>query len=209
MYLLEGVKPLEDAFYMDVKIKTVFLREGTENRPVFTETDTIILSRDLFNRLSDTESSQGIIAVAEKYSYDNKSFSESVKDGNILIMDRLQDPGNIGTIIRTAEAAGYKGIIMMRGSGDVYSPKVVRAAAGSLFRMPVINADTVAEATELIKITGKKMVVIGNEGQGVRDDFINSADLKIKIPMEGSIESLNAAVAAGILMYQSQKINFK
>ena len=108
MYLLEGVKPLEDAFYMDVKIKTVFLREGTENRPVFTETDTIILSRDLFNRLSDTESSQGIIAVAEKYSYDNKSFSESVKDGNILIMDRLQDPGNIGTIIRTAEAAGCK-----------------------------------------------------------------------------------------------------
>lgn len=226
LYMLEGIKPLEDALRMGVKIKSVFLREGTGSRPGFEESDVIVLNNELFKKLSDTESSQGVIAVAEKYRYDSGSFTDAVNGGNVLIMDRLQDPGNIGTIIRTAEAAGYKGIVMMRGSGDVYSPKVVRAAAGSLFRVPVINLDTASEAAALMKNMGKKIVVtcfdtdiscfdadltsdvavvIGNEGSGVSEEFINSADLKVKIPMEGSIESLNAAVAAGILMYRSLK----
>lgn len=228
LYLLEGVKPLEDALGMGIRVSTVFLREGSEEKYEFPDSIAIRLERELFENLSETRNSQGVIAVAEKKLYSRSAFAEAVSDGNILIMDRLQDPGNIGTIIRTAEAAGYRGIMMSSGSGDVYAPKVVRAAAGSLFRMPVINVSGAAEAADIAEELGKRLVVtcldaelscfeadltenialvIGNEGSGVSEEFIKASHIKIKIPMEGSIESLNAAVAAGILMYQSQKIN--
>ena len=228
LYLLEGVKPLEDALSLGTAVKTIFLRDGEQAGKSFSEEATVILERELFDKLSETRTSQGVIAVAQKKLCSFETFAEAVSDGNILVIDRLQDPGNIGTIIRTAEAAGYKGIMMIAGSGDVYAPKVVRAAAGSLFRMPIINTGRAAEAADMIKSLGKRIVVtcpdtelscfdvditedtalvIGNEGQGVSEELINASHIKVKIPMEGSIESLNAAVAAGILMYQSYKIN--
>ncbi len=230
LYLLEGIKPLQDAFSMGVGIRTVFLRDDTVTEESFPSEKCISLDEKLFARLSDTETSQGVIAVAEqkKLSLDEFAEAVSVGTGNIVVMDRLQDPGNIGTIIRTAEAAGYRGIVMMTGSGDVYSPKVVRAAAGSLFRMPVIHAADPREVSAIAKSLGKKLavtcledaqscfdadlseniaLVIGNEGRGVSSQLLDLADMRVRIPMEGSIESLNAAVAAGILMYQSQKKN--
>lgn len=139
-------------------------------------------------------------------------------------MDRLQDPGNIGTIIRTAEAAGYKGIIIVKGTGDVYSPKVVRAAAGSVLRMPMIKAEEPEDVSAFCKEHGKRLIgtsvrnakpfyqvdltnnvalVIGNEGNGMSSELEDLSCENIMIPMEGDNESLNAAVAAGIIMYQS------
>ena len=227
LYLLEGIKPLEDALDMGIELRTILVRDDVEVHDTFPEGKTVLLDRELFSRLSETKTPQGVIAVAEKNIYDEESFAAAVSRGNVLIMDRLQDPGNIGTIIRTAEAAGYKGIVMMDGSGDVYAPKVVRAAAGSLFRMPIINIRGAGEAVRMMNRLDKKIVVtcldtqlscfeadmtedialvIGNEGRGVSEDFMDASHMKVKIPMEGSIESLNAAVAAGILMYQSQKI---
>ncbi len=226
MYLLEGIKPLEDALDMGIKAVTVFEEEGSRLGHRLEGQRKILLSRPLFQALSDTESSQGVIAAVEMRRYDMDGFREAVGGRNVLIMDRLQDPGNIGTIIRTAEAAGYGGIVMMAGSGDVYSPKVVRAAAGSLFRVPVVKIGKTSDAIRLVEKMGKRLavtcldggtdcfeadiasdtaLVIGNEGNGVSGQFIDAADVRIKIPMEGSIESLNAAVAAGILMYQSRK----
>jgi len=179
---------------------------------------------DLFARLSGTENPQGIIAIAEKVAPDREEFGKRVAGGNVLVMDRLQDPGNIGTVIRTVEAAGYRGVVTVTGGGDVYSPKAVRAAAGSLFRVPVINMPTADEALGFLRELGKTIVatsiedavlcfdadlrsnialVIGNEGGGVSKDFTDAADIRVKIPMKGEIESLNAAVAAGILMYRS------
>lgn len=134
LYLLEGVKPLRDAVSMGISLTTVFLREDVETDIDIPEEKIVRLGRDLFDRLSETENSQGVIAAAEKRSFSESEFTEMVSGGNILIMDRLQDPGNIGTIIRTAEAAGYRGIMMISGSGDVYSPKVVRAAARIAFQ---------------------------------------------------------------------------
>jgi len=229
MYLLEGVKPLEDALAMGINIRNIFVCEGFEDEFDFPAKVTLALERKLFENLSDTRTSQGVIAVVEKINYSAEAFAEvaGAENSNIVVLDRLQDPGNIGTVIRTAEAAGYKGILLISGSGDVYSPKVVRAAAGSLFRMPVIYIENTQEAVKLLKSINKRIVttsldtetyyyeadltknialVIGNEGQGVSGEFLDSSDIKIKIPMAGSIESLNAAVAAGILMYQSQKI---
>lgn len=227
LYLLEGVKPLQDALTTEIPIKNVLLAEGSNIKIDAPVEKSIVLDRRLFESISDTETSQGVIAIAAKKTYDAAAFSRVTAQGNIVLLDRLQDPGNIGTIIRTAEAAGYSGIIMVKGTGDPYSPKVVRAAAGSLLRMPLIIAEDDKEAVNMVKTMGKRLVVteldachdcfeadlsgkialvIGNEGQGVGEGFMKSADQKVRIPMEGSIESLNAAVAAGILMYQSRKI---
>ena len=141
-----------------------------------------------------------------------------------MVLDRLQDPGNIGTILRTADAAGYRLAVVMKGTADIFSPKVVRAATGSLFRMPVVFMDSNSELVEFTRAAGKKLVaacfdtercyfdedltdnialVIGNEGNGICKEIIESSDVKIKIPMHGNIESLNASVAAGILMYEA------
>lgn len=115
MYLLEGIKPLEDALDMGIKAVTVFEEEGSRLGHRLEGQRKVLLSRPLFQALSDTESSQGVIAAVEMRRYDMDGFREAVGGRNVLIMDRLQDPGNIGTIIRTAEAAGYGGIVMMAG----------------------------------------------------------------------------------------------
>ena len=218
-YLIEGVKPLADALDSETEIETVFVREGTEAGAVSgDEQNVCLLAGDLFDRLSGTETSQGVIAVAKKK-------TGAVPEGRFLVLDRLQYPGNIGTIIRTAEAAGFGAVIAVKGTGDIYSPKVVRAAAGSLFRMAVAEGLETGEVKDLCRDRGLKLavtalegaadcysadlteaaIVIGNEGQGVSEEFLSAADIKVKIPMQGEIESLNAAVAAAVLMYESTR----
>ncbi|MDD6539214.1 MAG: RNA methyltransferase [Firmicutes bacterium] len=225
-YLLEGVKPLEDAISAGMDIEQIFVAEGTgeHNLP---EGSTVILERNLFAELSDTRSSQGVIAMVRQQSSEpGRIMKLASGDGGMLVLDRIQDPGNMGTMIRTAEAAAMAGVVLIKGCVDPYSPKVVRAAAGSLFRVPIVQKveteellDTARKTGRRVAVTalegasdyrdaglgGRDMIVIGNEGQGVSESFIEASDLKIKIPMAGSIESLNAAVAAGILMYESQR----
>lgn len=231
LYLIEGVKPLKDAIEAGCSLREVFQREGLERENLLQENDLYrgyILSQALFDKVADTENSQGVLAVTEKNILNRGDFiklfkSERLKGSNIVLLDKLQDPGNIGTIIRTAEAAGYQGVIMTTGTTDPYAPKAARAAAGSLFRMPITTVDTEEEAVGIAKALNKRVAVsclkgaencfcadmsrdivlaIGNEGNGVSPELIETADLRVKIPMEGNIESLNAAVAAGILMYR-------
>lgn len=226
-YLLEGIKPLTDALDIGIPIEMILRREGRHAGGVHLDEDvTVELGAKLFDAISDTEHSQGIIAVARKLQYDWESFGRLFQSNtkNIVVLDRLQDPGNLGTIIRTAEAAGYGGILLMNGCADAYAPKVVRAAAGSLLRMPILEEDDVARAAghlhdlqrhivvtsldaeqyyNAVDLSKSTALIIGNEGSGVCPEFLRAADAKIKIPMSGSIESLNAAVAAGILMYQT------
>ncbi len=180
----------------------------------------------LFHKLAETEHNQGILAVVNKNTEEIDTFFDKCPTGNVVVLDRLQDPGNVGTIIRTADAAGYKGVILMKGNADIYSSKVVRACAGSLFRLPVLTVSQPDEAVNLLHEYGKKIVstgfdtdkpyyqidlkenialIIGNEGNGICEEFKKSADEIIKIPMEGKIESLNASVAAGIIMYESMR----
>lgn len=226
LYLLEGIKPLEDAMQLNISVRQIFIREGMDDKVNFPETAACILDRNLFDKISSTKTSQGILAVVEKKKYSAACISELLAGSgkNIVVLDRLQDPGNVGTIVRTAEAAGYGAVAVVPGTADIYSSKVVRAAAGSLFRMPIFFAESEDDAIKALKhmkkcivttsldteltydnvdLTENIALVIGNEGKGVSEGFLNASDIKIKIPMAGSIESLNAAVAAGILMYQS------
>ena len=223
LYLIEGENLLEEAVKNGAGIQTVLVRTDYGGGLFGMEDKVFCLTEKLFEQLSQTENSQGIMAIVEKTVLSRDRFID--KDGgNFVVLDRLQDPGNIGTILRTADAAGYRLAIVMKGTADVFSPKAVRAATGSLFRMPVVFMDSVDELMEFTRAAGKKLVatcfdtdryyydenlrenialIIGNEGSGISRELIECSDMKIKIPMHGSIESLNASVAAGILMYEA------
>ena len=223
LYLIEGENLLEEAVKNGAGIKTVLMCQDYRGSLFGTEDKSFCLSDKLFEQLAQTETTQGIMAVVEKPELSPDRFLDR-GGGNFIVLDRLQDPGNIGTILRTADAAGYELAIVMKGTADVFSPKAVRAATGSLFRMPVVFMDSVDELMEFTRAAGKKLVatcfdtdryyydenlredialIIGNEGSGISRELIECSDLKIKIPMHGNIESLNASVAAGILMYEA------
>ena len=223
LYLIEGENLVEEAVKNGAGIQTVLVREGYSGKLSGLEEEAFELDARLFDKLAQTETSQGIIAIVNKPQISREQFIGDA-GGNFVVLDRLQDPGNIGTILRTADAAGYKLAVVMKGTADVFSPKVVRAATGSLFRMPVVFMDSEEELLEFTSAAGKKLVatcfdtdlyyydvnlkenialIIGNEGNGISETLIESSDVKIKIPMHGNIESLNASVAAGILMYEA------
>ncbi len=234
-YIVEGENLVEEAIDTGQDIRHIVINEDAEisTRLMRKAEDcggAVFMKGSLFIKAAQTETSQGILAVVSKrFGPEDdpvKSFLETAdsRGSDLVILDRLQDPGNLGTIIRTADAAGYGGIIAVRGTGDIYSPKVVRAAAGSLFRVPVIYAESGKKAAQMAKNCGKKVIctsfdtenmyydtdlkedaaiVIGNEGNGVSRELMDEADEFVRIPMRGEIDSLNAAVAAAILMYQS------
>jgi len=226
LYLIEGDNQVAEAIDTGVEIKSVFFREDYKAHPGFRHPDSYVLNKKLFDAAAQTENAQGVFAVVKKPEYSAQDFFKICGQGNIIVLDRLQDPGNVGTIIRTAEAAGYKGAILLKGTADIFSPKVVRAAAGSLFRLPVLMQDTPGEAIAVMKAAMKKItcaspeskicyydielieniaLIIGNEGNGICDELIVCADIKIRIPMEPLADSLNASVAAGILMFENKR----
>ncbi len=226
LYLIEGENLLDEAIRNHVRIETVLVREDCQKAlPPEAADKVFLLDARLFDKLAQTVTSQGILAVVAKAEVRKEDFI-GLPGSNFIVLDRLQDPGNIGTILRTADAAGYRLAILMKGTADVYAPKVVRAATGSLFRMPVVSMASTEELVEFTRAAGKKLtatcldaqrcyydedlthdiaLVIGNEGSGVAPALIESSELRIKIPMQGNIESLNAAVAAGVLMYEAMR----
>jgi len=238
LYLAEGPNLLEEALAAGSDIREVFVEEGSQDaferllqilRDQRPKVEPALLDKKLFHALAQTEASQGILTVLAKPRREGKALEEILdSSANLVVLDRLQDPGNIGTIIRTAEGAGYGGILILKGTGDVFAPKVVRAAAGSLLRMPLIFLDTPAEAMEFLRDHRKKIIatrmgvetsyweadlssdiglVVGNEGNGICRELLEGADLLIAIPMAGGLESLNAGVAAGIIMYEAMRKN--
>ena len=220
-YLIEGVNLIEEAIKVDAPIEVIFVCEGVN--AVDYGKDAFILAKNLFAELSETETSQGVIAVVEKPKFDLKDLAISSTD-NVVVLDRLQDPGNIGTIIRTAVAAGYKAIFTLKGTGDIYSPKTVRSTAGVMNRIPIIEIGSEEELISLLRTLNIQLVstspaatkyyydydlskgialIIGNEGSGISDGLIEKSDINVKLPMSNDVESLNAAVAAAIIMYES------
>lgn len=227
LYVIEGINLIEEAVKNGATLRSIYVREDFSEQDILDsissyDADTYILSKSLFDSFADTETPQGIAAVAVKPSWTEEEFFEGTD--NIIVLDRLQDPGNIGTILRTADACGFTGAVIMKGTADLFSPKTVRATAGSLYRVKMLYVDTPQEALEILGSRGKKTVctsphvdtlyfdadlasdtalIIGNEAGGACDEFMAEADISITLPMEGTIESLNAAVAASVLMYDS------
>lgn len=181
-----------------------------------------LISEGVCQHVCDTKTPQGVVAVVRKKERSLGEILEEKGTKRFLILETLQDPGNVGTILRTAEAAGITAIIMNRETADPYQPKVIRATMGATFRQAFLVADDLAQIVEMLKqngvavyaahlqgeplygtnLRGDCAFMIGNEGNGLSDELSGQADRKLKIPMKGQAESLNAAMAAGIVMYE-------
>ncbi len=204
-----------------------------------------VVSDNVFVRMSDTQTPQGIMAVVKMSDvciedmFEKDNYTDSKDDGAdkvedntvdakkqplLLILENLQDPGNLGTIVRMAEGAGVTGIIMSSNTVDIYNPKTIRSTMGSLYRVPVIYVDDICKAVDECKEKGVKVYaahlkgtdnynqkdyaqptafMIGNEGNGLSDRLTQKADELVRIPMQGKVESLNAAIACTILTYEA------
>lgn len=226
-YIVEGIKLLREAIEENAKITTIVVcddceKNGTLDKKLLYEIakfNCIYVTEKIFNLLTDVSNPQGVLAVIEK---NNTKTEINWDEDLILVLDNVQDPGNIGTILRTLDSANLKQIIISKGSGDVYNPKVVRSTMGAIFRVNVIESDNIADTIKEIKKHkytvmatdldtdssiydekySKCAVVIGNEANGVSKEVLDLADKKIKIPMLGKTESLNASVATGIILYE-------
>lgn len=219
-YLIEGFHLLEEALKSGEKIIQIFALEDKFEKMDQLKGEVHFVTEEVLKSLSDTENPQGVVAELEK-----KVMTDFpvLSAGKYLLLEDVQDPGNVGTMIRTADAAGYDGIFTTRETADVYSPKVMRSMQGSHFHLPVYDN---LEAEDLFNflhqskiellvttlsdqsISHKKAqvsenfaLVMGNEGSGVSELATKSADQLIHIEMAGQAESLNVAVAAGILMF--------
>ncbi|GMA45774.1 TrmH family RNA methyltransferase [Tetragenococcus muriaticus] len=220
-YLLEGYHLIEEAAKAHANIKEVFLdKRGMDLWQDWVEHHQFtyyVLSDEAMKSLSEQPTPQGIIALVQKANNYPSDFS-----GKWLLLDNVQDPGNVGTIVRTADAAGFDGIFLGEGTADKYSPKVLRSMQGSQFHLPIFSG----ELTEVIaefqsigsKIYGTKLdpeaisykevetkdnfvLILGNEGQGVAENILQLTNQNLYIPIYGDAESLNVGVAAGILIY--------
>ena len=218
-FLVEGFHLVEEAVKSNWTVREVIIQEGVE-LPSWTDNYPVVsISDNVMAYISQTAAPQGIIAVIE-------SRQQTQRSGNhLLLIDSIQDPGNLGTIIRTADAAGMDGIMLGDGTVDLYNDKVIRSTQGSIFHIPIIHAN-LGEMVSALKeegfaiwatalenasnyndiIPGNKMaIILGNEGAGVQADLIEQADRSVKIPIYGQAESLNVSIAAGILMYHLKR----
>lgn len=214
-YLIEGFHLIEEAHKTNQPIDTVIVEEGINVPISIDDYDVVTVSEQVFKAISQTETPQGIAAVVrmQEVEIEHKKY--------VLLIDAIQDPGNLGTIIRTADAAGFSKIVLGRGTVDLYNDKVIRASQGSLFHIPIVQSDlseaiprlqaedftiwatTLDNAKNYRDITPseKTAILLGNEGSGVHERYIDLADELVKIPIFGKAESLNVGIAAGVLMY--------
>jgi RNA methyltransferase, TrmH family len=219
-FLVEGFHLVEEALKSENTVLSLIVREGVE-LPANWNTENVEMvevNQAVAKEIAETEQSQGVFAYCRQPEYDEEMYSSWTK---LLLIDSVQDPGNVGTMIRTADAAGMDAVILGQGSADPYNPKTVRAAQGSNFNIPVVRGDLVhwvqnlkAEGIRVlgtgfnnasyytdVEIDSKFALIVGNEGSGVSPELLALADKVVKIPLYGKAESLNVAVATGILLY--------
>jgi len=228
-YLIEGLRFVEEAIKSKVSIDSIIFTESfkEKNPDLFLKINENIkliqMNEALLKQLCSTENPQGIVGVINMQ-------NKELKSGELVILvDKVQDPGNMGTIIRTAHAAGAAGIVMTKGTVDIYNDKTLRSTMGSIFYIPIVEDDSLDFVKSLKKegyklvvsslqgknnffeenLQGKVMIAVGNEGNGVSDEVYDIADIKVKIPMPGEAESLNVAVATSIMIYEKIRQSFK
>jgi len=224
-FLVEGLRFVSEALGSDFEVSSLFLSEdmaekwgalGIEDK-IKEDTKVFKLPSRLFREISFTEHPQGIAAVVNWKGRETKA-----DEGFFILADRVQDPGNLGTIIRSAHASDALGVIITKGTVDVYNDKVLRSTMGSIFHVPVIEDRELAYLKALredgfelvvssldtsndffqVDLTGKVIIAVGNEGAGISAELMDMADVKVKIPMPGGAESLNVSAAASIMMFE-------
>ena len=234
LYLAEGLRTAEEAVAYKA-VETLFYVATDDERTMHLLEDAaaqniklVCVSENVMKKIADTETPQGIIAVCKMRQPKLENLLASGK--MLLVLDRVGDPGNIGTMLRTADAAGIGGLVLLKGCADIYAPKTVRSSMGSLFHIPVLSGvsdqDFVSAAKKagydllvtcldgadnLYKadLSGRIAFVMGNEAGGVNESLLEKADKRVYIPMAGRAESLNVAMAAGIVMFEALRRKVK
>lgn len=219
-YILEGFHLVEEALLHGAPIDTLIISEEADvsNLGAFPEEKAVYVSEDVAVYLAETGTTQGVFAIVDIPSPEEVS---EIK-GAYLLLDAVQDPGNVGTMIRTADAAGFTGVVLGEGTADLYNDKTLRSTQGSHFHLDVRQGDLgewirafqshgypvygtaldeKASSYQHIRPNGPFALIMGNEGQGVRSEILEMTDKNLYIPIKGQAESLNVAVAAGILMF--------
>ncbi|WP_125152744.1 TrmH family RNA methyltransferase [Clostridium rectalis] len=231
-FIVEGFRFVLEAIMSDFIVDKIFLHDNSLGKykelqiehMLNSNTEVFVISEKIFNNISSTDTPQGIIAILN-----NRELDIVNKDGFYILLDKLQDPGNVGTIIRTAHAAGALGVIVSKGTVDIYNEKTLRSTMGSIFHVPILFDNNFTIIKELrengfklissslegkdnlydIDLKGKIIIAIGNEGNGISQQVYEISDKKFKIPMPGNAESLNAAIAASIIMFELVRQNIK
>ncbi|WP_434297857.1 TrmH family RNA methyltransferase [Clostridium sporogenes] len=225
-FIVEGFRFFEEALKSNSSINKVFIEEKSFNKleelyqkyNINNDMETYVVNYSVLKSISNTENPQGIVSVINYF----KTEKLDLQNGFYILVDKVQDPGNMGTIIRTAHAAGALGIITTKGTVDVYNEKTLRSTMGSIFYIPIIEDENL-EAVKSLQKKGFKLLVssldtnsnfydvnmkdnmiiaVGNEGNGISEDLNSLSDIKVKIPMPGAAESLNVAVACSIMTFE-------
>ena len=224
LFTIEGIRMFKEIphEYLDKVYVTEQFYEKNKELFCDREPDDFV-TEAVFGKLSETQTPQGVLATVKMRNYTLEEVLGKEENPLLLVLENLQDPGNLGTILRTAEGAGASGIIMSRDTVDIYNPKVVRSTMGALFRMPFFYAEDIFETVEGLQKRGITVYaahlhgegfyekdytkgcafLVGNEGNGLTDRITEMADEKIRIPMMGKVESLNAAIAATLMAYEA------
>ncbi len=227
LFVAEGPKMFREA--PKDRIEKVYCSESFFEKygedPALKEVPCEVVQDSVFRVMSDTQNPQGILCLIRQYHYALEELLGKEKP-LLLILENLQDPGNLGTIMRTAEGAGAAGVILSRGSVDMYNPKTIRSTMGSIYRVPFFYGEDLGEVLALLQkrgipsfaahLEGKHTYdredyragaafLIGNESSGLSAELAAGADIPIRIPMEGKLESLNASVASAILLYEAYR----
>jgi TrmH family RNA methyltransferase len=225
VFIVEGDKMFQEA--PKNWVKEVYVSESylNKNKCSFQYE---VLTDEVFKKVSDTQTPQGILSVLSMPHYNLNDYlrDNGKSKGLFVLLEDLQDPGNLGTIFRTGEGAGVSGIIMTKNTADIFNPKVIRSTMGSIYRVPFFTVDSLEDTINLLKENNISVYaahldnsvnydeanylnptafLIGNEAKGLKRQTADLATAYIKIPMEGRVESLNAAVAASILMYEASR----
>ena len=223
-FIVEGIKMFKEAPVEQIKevfiSKSLYEKMSLEEK--LSQVSYEVVEDSVFAQMSDTKTPQGVLSVLEMFHY---NLDERLVDANgtWMVLEDIQDPGNLGTILRTGEGAGVEGVIMTSNTVDIYNPKTIRSTMGSLYRVPFFITNNIEETVKKMGATGfsiyaahldgerfydefsyqeKTAFLIGNEGNGLKESTAKLATSYLKIPMEGNVESLNAAVASSILMYE-------
>lgn len=226
VFVIEGRKMFEEICQNPARVVKAYfsesyVKEQYNSRPM-PQVPYEMVADSVFDAMAETVTPQGVLAIVKMPEYSLEDMVE--KAGTLVLLENVRDPGNLGTIIRTAEAAGVSGVVLSRESVDIYNPKVIRSTMGAVYRVPFVYAEDFQNLLETLKghgvrllaahlkgqktfdkadYSGKVGILIGNEANGLSEEASMAADEKVLIPMAGSVESLNAAVAAALLMYEA------
>ncbi len=233
-FVIEGIKIIKEAIEENANIKQIIICDNCQNLGIIPKDlmyeiakyECIYVTENILKSISDVNTPQGILAII---GIENEEKQIDYTQDIIVALDDIQDPGNLGTILRTVDSIGLKQILVSKGTADCYNPKVIRSTMGAIFRIKIIECEDLLQTLKEVKkhkfevVTtslqtensiyeikyNKKAIVIGNEANGVDKQIREISDIQIKIPMLGKTESLNASVATGIVLYEyvRQKLN--